>query len=87
MRTLLAQPDALTYQFITEVAPVKPGAPTTIEQKEIEPKAPSSAFTFLAQLFYRSGPAFDAEHCVSVHGAMGVDRQILRFPIRRRRAT
>lgn len=75
-RTLLAQPDALTYQFIVEIAAAAAAVPAAFEQRADVP-----AYTFLAQLFYRSNYAFDAAHCVTVHGEMGVDRQRLRFAI------
>ncbi|MCU1279810.1 MAG: glycosyl transferase family 2 [bacterium] len=76
LRTILAQPDALTYQFIVEVTATKSALPIAIAER---PSVP--AFTFLAQLFYRGNDPFDQAHASTVHGAMGVDRQRLRFEI------
>ncbi|MGZ3441120.1 MAG: class I SAM-dependent methyltransferase [Polyangia bacterium] len=76
LRTLLAQPDALTYQFIVEVAPTGSGVPVSVE-----PPAAAASFTYLAKLFHRSGPSFDEAHSTTVHGEMGKERQRLRFAI------
>ncbi|HEX9102209.1 MAG TPA: glycosyl transferase, partial [Polyangia bacterium] len=77
LRTLLGMPDALTYQFIVEVVPAGGERRAPIERK-----AQAAAFTFLAQLFFRTAShPFDQARSCTVHGEMGVERQRLRFAI------
>lgn len=75
-RTLLAMPDALTYQFIVETAPVGRERRAPVVQQADVP-----AFGFTAQLHHRGNHPFDAQHVTTVHGRMGVDRQRLVFAI------
>ena len=76
LRTLLAQPDALTYQLLFEVVPaaIDAGERTAVDGTR-------TAFSFLAQLHHRTDDDFDADHVSTVHGAMGVERQTLRFAL------
>ena len=76
LRTLLALPDALTYQFIVDVEPAGSGTALIVD----EPRATAS-FTFLAQLFYRSNQPFDEAQSCTVHGKLGAEQQRLSFPI------
>ncbi len=77
LRTLVSQRDALTYQFIVEVAPGVAGDAVA----HLDDEAEAASFTYLAQLFYRGNHPFDAEHSCTLHGKMGVERQRLVFPL------
>lgn len=76
LRTLLAQRDALAYQFIFEIVPADGRCSDRTDHD-----AGRGAFSFVAQLHYRSDGPFDSEHVSTLHGAMGVQRQTLRFEL------
>ena len=76
LRTLLAGPDALTYQFVTELAPA--GSVATAPTAETA-KAP--AFTYITQLYHRGPEPFEAARCSTAVGEMVKERQTLRLTI------
>lgn len=67
LRALLAQPDALAYQFLVEVLPGPGPAPAA----EGAPPPPR----FGVQLYIGRGGRFDEEHSVRAGGVLGAARQ------------
>ncbi|HEY2743033.1 MAG TPA: class I SAM-dependent methyltransferase [Polyangia bacterium] len=77
LRTILAAPDALTYQFLVEAVPIAAAA-----TEPVRARVDAVTFSFLAQLHWRAADEpFDASRAATLHGAMGADRQLMRFAI------
>jgi 2-polyprenyl-3-methyl-5-hydroxy-6-metoxy-1,4-benzoquinol methylase len=83
-RQLLSRPDALTYQFVVAVAPKRAGAddpPAPVAMTASE-QALAAMGQFDARLYWRPiGEAFSQAASVRAAGAVGVERQTLRFVI------
>ena len=76
LRTLLGRPDALTYQFVTELAPAG-----TVTAEPVVETATTPAFTYVAQLHHRGAGPFEAARCTTAIGEMAVERQTLRLAV------
>ena len=78
-RHLLAQPDALTYQFIVVARAAAPGE--TVEAPPLEPLLPAQAL-FSSELYLgQPGGGFAEAHKLCVAGVMGEPQQTLRFAL------
>ena len=76
-RYLLAQPDALTYQFVGVVSPAS-GLPAALPATYTG--APAKAI-FTAQLYWGDQGHYDEERKLTAAGVIGEPRQILRFSL------
>lgn len=77
-RHLLAVPDALTYQFI---GVARPSADIVQVDQAGEPDPEPASALFTAQLYLGEHGEYSEENKLSIAGAMGRGRQILRFPL------
>ena len=77
-RHLLALPDALTYQFIVATRPA--AADEAIAIPPPEPALPAQAL-FTSQLYLGAAGGFDEQNKLTVAGAIGTERQQLRFAL------
>lgn len=69
-KTILAQPDALTYQFIVEAMPGS--------HPEVFEEFPESKLQFGCQIFWRTGDVpYSHERCAIASGVIGEERQIV----------
>lgn len=72
---ILAQPDALTYQFVVEAAPGR-------EHAEQVSGSPAPRMTFGLQLYYRrQHEVFDERRSVQAVGEIGVSHQKIQFAL------
>ena len=78
-RYLLAQPDALTYQFIGVVRPVEPDAAAATPLSAIaSATTPAHAF-FTAQLYLGEAGQYEEANKMIASGIMGTSHQTLQF--------
>lgn len=76
-RYLLAQPDALTYQFVAAVYPASAPASAIAAPAD----APPAQAVFTAQLYWGQDGAYDETRKCIATGVMGSLRQTLRFAL------
>ena len=76
-RHLLASPDALTYQFIACAQPV---AQASVPAAFAPPPWPGEAL-FTSQLYLGQAEGYDEERKLTQTGAIGRERQVLRFAL------
>ena len=77
IRYLLAQPDALTYQFLAAIRPIRAGRFTP--PLEEHPRPAQAVFT--AQLYWGENGAYSEERKCTATGAIGNLRQVLQFEL------
>ena len=80
-RYLLAQPDALAYQFIVMACPAEPDAAAAMPFSVIASPTSAAHAIFTAQLYLAAEGAYSEDSKLLATGIMGSAHQTLRFPL------